>query len=135
MIDVNTIKVKDVLRDMRKTGEDESRAYYSVTRNDADRCLFEVEHCASGALSSLTYVTVQAVFVAVGRKVFCDIDLAPLLGRRLRVVTHLGTFTGPLGEIRHHHFDVDGETVRTVKEFVINGDAVPVHELVSFETL
>ena len=122
-IAISEMKPGLVVRDPKFTPHAPTRQFFKLEEPESEEGPWPALNCASGARMRFRLADLGRLVPASGR-VFCEVDLSALIGRRVRVDLKFGSQgTGYVQEVRTYDFAIEDARNGEVK-----GEAISVPE-------
>lgn len=133
MIEATEMKEGLVVRDPTQNTHAPTRQFYKLEPPEGEDGPWPAVHCASGARSYFRYGDLDRIVPASAR-VFCDVDLSALIGKRVRLDLKFGAqATGTVQEVRTFDLMIDGVAVSVPDLVVIGSEEYAIKQIANVE--
>jgi hypothetical protein len=130
MLQIEALRAGQVVID--PVAETRERSFYKLESTCPGG--WDARHVSSGVVVTDDSVR-RSSFTAVPRRPTAEIDLDPLLGRRVKLDLKFGGFSGVLREVRSTTLEVLGESLTIPTAVMVDGDVVAIAEIKSITLL
>jgi hypothetical protein len=132
-IEASEMKEGLVVRDPTQNTHAPTRQFYKLGEPESEDGPWPATHCASGKRSFFRFGDLGRL-VPVSGRVFCDVDLSALIGRRVRVDLKFGSkATGVVQEVRTFDLVIDGVEVSVPDALIIGEEEYAIKQIKTIE--